>query len=69
MIHAFLAQLQNVLYTGILATPSRIYIVINYSGSPEIKKYDRIFLRWTWSFNRDFLEKFRPGRLIEQDAQ
>ena len=25
-IHAFLAQLQNVLYTGILATPSRIYI-------------------------------------------
>ena len=37
-------------------------------GGPEIKQYDRFFLRWTWSFNRDFLEKFRPGRLIEQDA-
>ena len=30
MILAFLAQLQNVLYMGILAMPSKIYIVINY---------------------------------------
>ena len=35
-------------------------------GSPEKNQYDR--LRWTWLFNRNFLEKFRPGRLIEQDA-
>ena len=32
------------------------------------KQDDHFFLRWTWSFNRDFLEKFRLGRLIEQDA-
>ena len=37
-------------------------------GSPEIKQYDLIFLRWTWAFHRDSLKKFRPGRLIEQDA-
>ena len=37
-------------------------------GSPEIKQYNQSFLRWTQSFNRDFLEKFRPGRLKEQDA-
>ena len=37
-------------------------------GSLETKQYDRFFQRWTWSFIRDFLEKFRPGRLIEQDA-
>ena len=37
-------------------------------GSPEIKQYDRFFMRWTWSFNRDFLKKFRPGCLIEYDA-
>ena len=26
-------------------------------GSPEIKQWDRFFLRWTWSFNRDFLNQ------------
>ena len=36
--------------------------------SPEIKQYDRFFLRWTWSFKKDFTEKFKPGRLVEQDA-
>ena len=30
MILGFMAQLQNVLYIGILAMPSKIYIVINY---------------------------------------
>ena len=37
-------------------------------GSPEIKQSDQFFLRWTWSFKRDILEKFRPGCLIGQDA-
>ena len=32
MILAFLQPLQNILYMGILTTPSRIYIVINYIG-------------------------------------
>ena len=40
-IHAFLAQLRKVLYKGILATPSRIYIVINYIGGTA-EKINRI---------------------------
>ena len=35
--------------------------------SKQIKQYNLFFLRWYWSFNRKFWEKFRPGRLIEQD--
>ena len=41
MILAFLAPLQNVLYMGILAMPSKIYIVINYIGGTA-EKINRI---------------------------
>ena len=39
-------------------------------GIPDVFKGVTIhfFLIWTWSFNKDFLEKFRPGRLVEENA-
>ena len=37
MILAFLQPLQNVLYVGILTTPSRIYIVIDYTKISSLK--------------------------------
>ena len=37
--------------------------------SKQVNKTVRIFfLTWYWLFNKKNLGKFRPGRLIEQDA-
>ena len=36
--------------------------------SKYLDQYDPFFLRWIWLFNSDFLEKIRPGHLVEQDA-
>ena len=47
---------------------NHLALVSKQSQCTEIKQYDQFFLRWTWSFNRDLLEKFRPDRLIEQDT-
>ena len=42
------------------------YLIETFSKNPD--QDNQFFLRWTWSFNRDFLGKFRPGSLIEQAA-
>ena len=58
MILAFLAPLQNVLYMGILAMPSKIYIVINYIGGAVEKLIGFLQARPETSLNSNYIEQF-----------
>ena len=59
MILAFLPPLQNVLYMGILAMPSKIYIVINYIGGTVEKLTGFLQARPETSLNStNYIEQF-----------
>ena len=42
----------------------RVYYIDGRAQSRKAKQYDLPFLRSSSTFNRDFLENFRPGHLI-----